>query len=244
VFGPRTQPAQPPPPPPAAARPPNFFANGPSQPAGPPPLQLPSLPEPSASPLKNIDAVKTYLEQSGGRPLNQVEIAGLVSMLQDSMEGADGTHAFLRRALCHGSNHPSHRFQMKLNSRSVFRKAHHVRVLRPSGHYFQPLPRLPSLLQRRVPRKHQRRPCPRIQTGRTSGKALEVHAVTGITHPRSDHLALGPRSSFPPRMRQRATRRGDALARTPRLHPHRRPLPVVSRPLNQPMLVPLPVRQM
>ena len=243
MFGPRTQPAQPLPPPPAAARPPNFFANGPSQPTGPLPPQLPSLPELSASPLKNIDAVKTYLEQSGGRPLNQVEIAGLVSMLQDSIEGADGTHAFLRRALCHGSNYPSHRFQMKLNSRSVFRKAHHVRVLRPSGHYFLPLPRLPSLLQQ-LPRKHQPRRCPRIQTERTSGKVLEVHAAIGTTRPHSDHLALGPRSSFRPRMRQRATQRGDASARTLRLHPHRRRLPVVSRPLNQPIPVPLPVHQM
>ncbi|KAF9648635.1 hypothetical protein BDM02DRAFT_3143902 [Thelephora ganbajun] len=85
VFGSQTQPAQPPP----AARPPNFFTNGPSPPPGPSFSQLTTLPESSTSPLKNVDAVKTYLEQSGGRPLNQVEIAGLVSMLQDSIDSID-----------------------------------------------------------------------------------------------------------------------------------------------------------
>ena len=72
------QPAQPP----QATRPSDFFANGPSTSAGPSSSQLPSLPEPSTSPLKNVGAVKTYLEQNGGRPFNQVEIAGLVSMLR------------------------------------------------------------------------------------------------------------------------------------------------------------------
>ncbi|KAF9784993.1 hypothetical protein BJ322DRAFT_1060813 [Thelephora terrestris] len=89
VFGSRTQPAQPLPPPPPAARPPDFFANRPSQPAGPSTSQLTALPELSTSPLKNVDAVKSYLEQNGSRPLNQVEIAGLVSMLQDSIDNID-----------------------------------------------------------------------------------------------------------------------------------------------------------
>ena len=96
MFGSR---AQPPPPPPPVVRPPDFFASGPNSPAGPTFPRLTSLPEPSTSPLKNVDAVKTYLEQSEGRSLNQVEIAGLVSMLQDSIDGTDGTHAFLRHAL-------------------------------------------------------------------------------------------------------------------------------------------------
>ena len=144
VFGSRTQPAQPPPPPPSAARPPDFFANGPSPPVGPSFSQPMPLPEPSASPLKNVDAVKTYLEQSGGRPLNQVEIAGLVSMLQDSIDSADGTHVFLCPALSPGSTYCS---QMTLNH-SDFRKVHHVRILQPSARYFLPLPRPPSLLPR------------------------------------------------------------------------------------------------
>lgn len=99
MFGSRTQLVQPLPPPPPAARPPDFFANGQNLPANPSNQQIPSLPEPSTSPLKNVDAVKTYLEQNGSRPLNPVEIAGLVSMLQDSMEGIDGEHAFSRLVL-------------------------------------------------------------------------------------------------------------------------------------------------
>ena len=93
----QTQQTQPPPPPPS--QPPDFFASGPSSPTGPSFPQLTTLPEPSASPLKNIDAVKSYLEQTGGRPLNPVEIAGLVSMLQDTIDSADGKHAFLRLTL-------------------------------------------------------------------------------------------------------------------------------------------------
>ena len=154
MFGSQTQPTQPSLPPPPAAQPSNFFANGPSPPAGPSFTQPPSLPEPSASPLKNVDAVKTYLEQSGGRPLNQVEIAGLVSMLQDSIDGADGTHAFLRLALCRNSSNPSYRSQMTLNH-SVFRKAHHVRVLQSSDRYFLPLPRPPPLPPRQPHRKRR-----------------------------------------------------------------------------------------
>lgn len=95
MFGSQTQPVQPPTPP--AVRPPDLLGMNP--PASPSILQLPSLPEPSASPLKNVDAVKTYLERSGGRPLNPVEIAGLVSMLQDSIDNVDGAHAFLRLAV-------------------------------------------------------------------------------------------------------------------------------------------------
>ena len=91
MFGSRTQPAQSPP----ATRPPDFFSNGQNQLPGSPTPQILPLPEPSASPLKNVDAVKTYLEQNGGRPLNQVEIAGLVSMLQDSIDNIDGARAFL-----------------------------------------------------------------------------------------------------------------------------------------------------
>ena len=244
MFGSRAQPAQPPPPSPPAARPPNFFSKGPSPPAGPSSPQLTSLPEPSASPLKNVDAVKTYLEQNGGRSLNQVEIAGLVSMLQDSIDGADGTHAFLRHVLFSKSQVPSHSFhyfQMTL-SHSVFRKVHHVRVLQPPARYFLPPPRPPCLPPRQPHRKRHRGRCPKTRTERTSGKVLGVHAVTGITRPLSDHLALGIRSSFRPRRRQRAIRKGDVLAGMRKLHPHRRPLPVVSRPLNQPSLVPLPLR--
>ena len=234
MFGSRTQPTQPPLPPPP----------GPSPPAGPSFTQPPSLPEPSASPLKNVDAVKTYLEQSGGRPLNQVEIAGLVSMLQDSIDGADGTHAFLRLALCRNSSNPSYRSQMTLNH-SVFRKAHHVRAPQPPARYFLPLPRPPYLPQQKR-RKRQPGHCPKTRTERIGGKVLEVHAATGITRLRSDHLALGTRSSFPPRKRQRAIRRGDVLARMQRLRLHRSPPPVVGPLLNQLPLVPLraPVRLM
>ena len=100
MFGPRTHPAQPSLPPP-----PDPLAIGINTPSSPPVLHLPSLPEPSASPLKNVDAVKTYLEQNGGRPLHQVEIAGLVSMLQDSIDSVDGTHDFLLLALLRGLSH-------------------------------------------------------------------------------------------------------------------------------------------
>ena len=99
MFESRIQQAQPPPPPPPAVRQPNPFVDGPSTPAGPSVSRVPALPEHSTSPLKNVDAVKTYLEQNGGRPLNQVEIAGLVSMLQDSIEGIDGSHTLLRLVL-------------------------------------------------------------------------------------------------------------------------------------------------
>jgi hypothetical protein len=44
----------------------------------------------NASPLKNVDAVKNYLTENASRQLNQVEIAGLVSLLQDSIDAADG----------------------------------------------------------------------------------------------------------------------------------------------------------
>jgi hypothetical protein len=141
-----------------------------------------------------------------------------------------------------GSSHLFYYFQMTLSSHSVFRKVHHVRVLQPPARYFLPLPRPPYLPPRQRHRKRQRGRCPKTQTERTNGKVLEVHAATGITRPRSDHLALGTRSSFLLRRRQRAIRRGDALARMQRLRLHRRPLPVVSPPLNQPPLVPLPLR--
>lgn len=44
----------------------------------------------SASPSKNVDAVKNYLSENGSRQLNPVEIAGLVSLLQDSIDGSEG----------------------------------------------------------------------------------------------------------------------------------------------------------
>ena len=78
---------------------------------------------------------------------------------------------------------------------------------------------------------------------RTSGRVLEVHAAIGTIRLRSDRPALDPRSSFRLRTKQRATQRGDALVRTPRLHPHRSPQSVVSHPLNQPPPVPPPVYQ-
>ena len=53
-----------------------------------------------------------------GLPL--VEIAGLAFMLQDSIDGPDGTRAFLRPALCHISNYSFYRFQMTLGNCSVF----------------------------------------------------------------------------------------------------------------------------
>ena len=44
----------------------------------------------NVSPSKNIDAVKNYLSENASRQLNQVEIAGLVSLLQDSIDETDG----------------------------------------------------------------------------------------------------------------------------------------------------------
>jgi hypothetical protein len=227
VFGPRTQPTPPPPP---AVQPPDPPPNGTNPSASPSILQLPSLPEPSASPLKNVDAVKTYLEQNGSRALNPVEIAGLVSMLQDSIDNIDGAHDSLRLVLLPRFNHTFCSSQMTPNSHSVFRKAHHAQVLqRPTR----------SLLTRQPRPKRQLGPCPRTRMERTSGKVLEVHVATGIIHPPSDHLALGTRLSFSPRRRQRVIRSGDALAGMQKLHLHKRPLLAVSRPLNPLPLVPL-----
>ena len=197
MFGSRTQPTQPPPPP--VVRPPDLLPNDANPPANPSILQFPPLPESSASPLKNVDAVKTYLEQNGGRPLHQVEIAGLVSMLQDSIDNIDGAYT-LRLALFSRLNHIFYSSQMTTNNHSVSRKAHHVRILRQPTRSHRP----PSL-QAQLPRpKRQTGPCPRTRMERTSGKVLEVHAPTDIIHPPLDHLALGTRSSFNPRRRPRA----------------------------------------
>ena len=120
---------------------------------------------------------------------------------------------------------------MTPNSHSVFRKAHHVQVLQRPTHFLQ---------TRQLHPKRQPKPCPRTPMERTNGKVLEVHVATGIIHPPLDHLALGTRSSFSPPRRQRAIRRGDALARMQKLHLHKKPLPAVSLPPNRLPLVPPP----
>jgi len=140
-----------------------------------------------------------------------------------------------------GSSHLFYCLQMTLSSHSVFRRAHHVRIPQPPARYFLPLPRPPYLPQQKH-RKRQPGHCPKIRTERIDGKVLEVHAATGITRLRSDHLALGTRSSFPPRKRQRVIRRGDVLARMQRLRLHRSPPPVVGPLLNQLPPVPLLLR--
>ena len=139
-------------------------------------------------------------------------------------------------------HHLCYRLQMTL-SHSVSRKAHHARVLQPPARYFPPLPLPPPRLLPRPPyQKRQQGHYQKTQTGRTNGKVLEVHAATGITHPRSDHLDLGIRSSFCLRRQQGTIRRGDALVRIWRLRPHRRLLPVASPLMNQPPPVPLPMQ--
>lgn len=97
MFESQTQQVQPPPPPPS--QPSDIFASGPSSPSGPSFSQLTTLPEPSTSPVKNVDTVKDYLAQAEGRTLNPVEIAGLVSILQRALDGPDCKHAPLRLTL-------------------------------------------------------------------------------------------------------------------------------------------------
>ncbi|KDQ61566.1 hypothetical protein JAAARDRAFT_45167 [Jaapia argillacea MUCL 33604] len=91
-FVPNFAPAQPaalPPPPP----PPTFHTPQPPPPQAAP---LASSPESdtSGSPSKNIETVIQFLSENSGRQLNKIEIAGLVSLLQDSSNDADRPEPF------------------------------------------------------------------------------------------------------------------------------------------------------
>lgn len=44
-------------------------------------------PRSDESSSSNLKKVQEFLDEKGGRPLNQVELAGLVSLLQNSVEG-------------------------------------------------------------------------------------------------------------------------------------------------------------
>ena len=126
---------------------------------------------------------------------------------------------------------------MTPNSHSVSRKVPRVRVLRQPTRSLQPH-RLPSLQTQQPHPKPQLGPWLRTRMERTSGKVLGVHVATGIIHPHSGHLPLGTRLSF---SRRRLQREG-VSARTRKLRLHKRPLPVVNRPLNQPPPVLLPLQ--
>lgn len=153
---------------------------------------------------------------------------------------------FLRLALLLRFKPLIYCFQMTLNNHSVFRKVHHVRVPQLLVRYFLLLHRPPCLPPQQQHRKCQPGRCLKTRMERTNGKALGVHAVTGITRPRSDHRVLGTRSSFLPQRRQRAIRREDVLARMQRPRLHKGLLPVVSRLLSRlprvPLLLLAPVR--
>ena len=138
--------------------------------------------------------------------------------------------------LCYSSYY----LQITPSIHSVFWKAHHARVLQPSARFSPPLLRPPSLPSTAAPKtptrmlSKKRKPMEHF-----SGKVPEVSAAVGTIHLRSDHPALGPISGFCLWRQQRAIQREDALARMRRLHPHIKPPPVSSRPLNQPS-IPLP----
>lgn len=108
---------------------------------------------------------------------------------------------------CQCSNHTFCFLQMTTNSHFGFQRVHHVQLLQPLVR-FPRFHRLPPFPTRRARRKRQPGLYRKIRTERTNGKVQEVHVVTDIIHPLSDHLALGIRSSFRLRRQQRAIRRG------------------------------------
>lgn len=84
------------------------------------------------------------LASTNAHSLPQVEIADLVFVVQDSVNGPDGTRAFLRPVFFRIANYLFHCFQMMLDSRSVFRRPI-IKIFQPPARCFLLLPWPPSL---------------------------------------------------------------------------------------------------
>ena len=70
----------PPPPPPASLSPPSSSVNGNHR-------TSPKSDDSQMNSSANLQKVQEFLTENGGRPLNHVELAGLVHLLQSSVEG-------------------------------------------------------------------------------------------------------------------------------------------------------------